>query len=388
MLEGDPTMLQGGSPLRRYGLSIGTTDPDLDRLAALAARMAELPRAAVALNDGRRAHHVGACLPGGSEDAALIHDDPVVPDLIARSPDAGIVMCRDLADDPSFARRPVHAVHGIRFVAAAPLYDADHVLIGALEVAGPEPHELDERARYALPPLARQVMANLELRRIAAAEARAIRALEKQNARLRAALDSERILKMEIDHRVKNSLQMVSSLLQMQGAQSTSGETRAALAAARGRVQAITSIHAALHRVSQMDRVFLPTFGNSLIEELRKGAPENVVLLPRMGAVDLETSQASALAILMNEFIANSLKYAFPDGRDGTVSLDIGCRGGRVRARFEDDGVGHDPAAPRGEGLGTRIMEAVAGQLGAELDFLASPRGTALAFEFPLGARA
>ena len=368
---------------QEYGLKDVRDDPTFDALAALAARICRSPRAVVGFLDGDTQRNLGAF--GGAVREQTIDED-VVAYIDAHAED-GLFVVSDRRGHPVLDKGR-RGTPDAAFLAAALIRPNGQRAIAAVVVTCDEAHEITEDERFGLKTIAAQVLSTLELRRAVAAEERAIVALEKQNAILKDALDAERVLKMEIDHRVKNSLQLVSSLLQMQAAQSGAAETKAALKQARGRVQAITSIHAALHRVSDMDRVFLPTFGNSLIEELRHGAPEGVVLLPRMGEIELMTSQASALAILMNEFVANSLKYAFPDGRAGTVLLDIVREGNRVCAAFSDDGVGHNPAAPAGPGLGTRIMEAVAGQLGAELDFTASPGGTALAFDFPLERRA
>ncbi|MGR3542076.1 MAG: sensor histidine kinase [Hasllibacter sp.] len=368
--------------LREYGLTGLSADPAFDALAALAARICRSPRATIAFLDEGAQRNLGA-FGGASREHGI--DEDVVDHICANTHD-------DLFEIADRRGHPVldlgrRGTPDAAFLAAALVRPRAGPPVAAVVVTCGEPHEITDDERFGLRTIARQVAADLEMRRAVAAEARAIDALEKQNAILQSALDAERVLKMEIDHRVKNSLQLVASLLQMQRSQSNSAETKAALKAARGRVQAITSIHAALHRVSDMDRVFLPTFGNSLIEELGQGAPEEVVLLPRMGEIELMTSQASALAILMNEFVANSLKYAFPDGRKGTVRLEIARDGDRVRAAFADDGVGHNAAAPAGPGLGTQIMEAVAGQLGATLDFTASPQGTALTFDFPLEGR-
>ena len=294
----------------------------------------------------------------------------------------------DLAADPRTADNPlVTGELALRFYAGAPLRTEAGLMLGTLCLLDTRPRTLREDQRAALRILGRQVMVQLESRRALRAETEAVHRAEAQAAELERLLEAERVLKLEIDHRVKNSLQLVASLLQMQAARSGPGEVRDALLSARGRVSAISTIHAALNRGGDVSHVMLDRYAVALVEDLRATAPEGVAIELDVEPVRLSTSQASSLAILLNEFVTNSLKYAFPGGRRGRVSLSIRQRDGRVHARFADDGVGHDASSDRAatSGLGTRIMQAVGAQLGARIEIVADPRGTSLAFDFPIG---
>ena len=294
-----------------------------------------------------------------------------------------VVVIPDTRLDPRTADNPANDEVGMRFYAGAPLRTADGTPLGTLCVIDTRVRDLTAAQRAGLAALGRQTMAGLHLRRALAAEAAAHRSLEARNAALTDALANERVLQLEIDHRVKNSLQLVGSLLQMQAQRATSAEVRGALHSARGRVQAISSIHGALSRVSATDTVLLTDYAAQLVAELQGQAPPGVAIVLDADPVELPTALASPFAILMNEFVTNSLKHAFPDGRGGTVRLTVREEDGLVRVRFADDGVGHaalDP--PRAGGLGTRLMHALAGQLGAALDSTADVTGTELAFDF------
>ena len=295
-----------------------------------------------------------------------------------------VVVIADTASDPRSAGNPLNDELGMRFYAGAPLRTADGTPLGALCVIDTRPRDLSPAQRAGLAALGRQVMTNLQLRRALTAEAKAHRSLERQNDALTKALANEQILKLEIDHRVKNSLQLVASLLQMQAQRAESPEVRGALQSARGRVQAISSIHGALGRVSHTDTVLLTDYAGQLVADLRDQAPPGVEIVLDADPIALPTSLASPFAILLNEFVTNSLKHAFPDGRTGTVTLCVRDEGGRARVRFADDGVGHATrAAPRAAGgLGTRLMQALAGQLGATLDATADVTGTEMRFAF------
>ena len=299
----------------------------------------------------------------------------------------GLTEIGDLTRDARTAGNPlVTGEPGLRFYAGAPLAGDDGVPMGTLCVLDTVPRALDGAQRTALAALARQVTAQLDLRRALAAERAALARAETEAAERAVLLRTAETLRMEIDHRVKNSLQLVSSMLAMQGARSESAEVRAALAAARGRVLAVSSIHAALNQTSDASSVPLGAYAARLVDDLQANAPSGVRIALRADEIGLTSGQASSLAILVNEFVTNSLKYAFPEGRDGLVTLEIRLDGDRVRARFADDGVGHAAAEgrPAREGLGTRIMRAVGLQLGAQLDFTADVAGTTLTFDFPL----
>ena len=299
--------------------------------------------------------------------------------------DEPVVVIPDTRLDPRTADNPANDEVGMRFYAGAPLRTEGGAPLGTLCVIDTRVRDLTQAQRDGLAALGRQTMAGLQLRRALAAEAAAHLSLEAQNDALTAALANERVLKLEIDHRVKNSLQLVGSLLQMQAQRASSAEVRGALHSARGRVQAISSIHGALNRVSVTDTVVLTDYAAQLVAELRGQAPPGVAIVLDADPVELPTALASPFAILMNEFVTNSLKHAFPDGRSGTVRLTVREENGLVRVRFADDGVGHASSGASGGGLGTRLMQALAGQLGAVLESTADVTGTELAFDFDAG---
>ena len=358
-----------------YGVDRLDHDRTFDALAALAARICGKPMALVTFFGDDDIHFIGRF--GTDENDAPL-ESGLCPHAVGRDED--VVVVPDASVDPEF--QSVKAVRdGIRFYAAAPLVSQSGNALGTICVFAHRPGEIDENQRFALKTLADQAMSNLELRRVAASEAEAIAALEEKNANLTRALEAERVLKMEIDHRVKNSLQLVGSLLQMQVGRTANEEAKRALSAAHSRVRAISSIHGALNRANAMDRVRLSAHAAHLLEELRGQAPDGVEIVLDADEVDLPTDRASAFAILMNEFVTNSLKHAFPDGRAGRVTLTVRERDGQVHAAFADDGVGYTGTA-RTEGLGTRLIQALASQLGAAVNLSTDGDGTRIELEF------
>lgn len=379
--ERHPNGVRRTAALEGYGVLGATTEPEFDDIATLAARICATPIALISFQGEDRQWfkaRVGTELPGTDLDSSICRHAVETGEAL-QIPDTTL--------DPRTADNPlVTGETGVRFYAGVPLTTSDGLALGTLCVIDTRPRRLGEEKIADLRILARQVVARLEMRRALRAEAEALARAEAQAAEKARLLETAETLRLEIDHRVKNSLQLVSSLLALQGARSGSQEVREALAAARSRVMAISSIHAALNQSSDATRVQLSAYAERLIAELKVSAPAGVEIALDADEFELQTSQASSLAILVNEFVTNSLKYAFPEGREGRVSLAIRLDGERVRARFSDDGVGQGVSAgrPAREGLGTRIMAAVAQQLGATLDFAAEAPGTTLRFDFPL----
>ena len=368
--------------LRSFEILDTPPEEAFDDLVALARQVCDAPVALISFVDGDRQWFKARA--GTEVDETDLARS--VCRHAMRSPD-DVVVIEDTRLDPRSAANPVNDELGMRFYAGAPLRTPDGAALGTLCVIDTRTRTLTAAQRAGLAALGRQVMTNLQLRRALAAEAAAHLSLEGQNGALTEALANERILKLEIDHRVKNSLQLVGSLLQMQAQRAENPEVRGALLSARGRVSAISSIHGALNRVSRMDTVRLTEYAGQLVTELRGQARPGIAIVLEADPIELPTALASPFAIMLNEFVTNSLKHAFPDGRAGTIRLEARRDGALVHVRFSDDGVGHSSAPPSpGGGLGTRLMQALADQIGAALDTTADVTGTDMRFTFDASA--
>jgi PAS domain S-box-containing protein len=172
---------------------------------------------------------------------------------------------------------------------------------------------------------------------IAVARKRAAAAIE-------SSLREKEVLIKEIYHRVKNNMQIVSSLLNLQSAATSSEECRGILKEARTRIRAMSLIHEKLYQSHNLMNIDMGDYTRNLADHLFQ------VYVPHSGQIRLEMEFEKVLldinssvpcGLLLNELISNSLKYAFPEGRKGI--LKIGLRRGienMVELRVEDDGVG------------------------------------------------
>lgn len=214
------------------------------------------------------------------------------------------------------------------------------------------------------------------------------RQLEAKAQELQQALTIKDTLLHEVNHRVKNSLQVVTALLQLQAQQAGDPTLRAALHEARNRVSVVASIHQRLYMTSQHNLVDV----GELVEELAEQVVGHMDLGQRVTTrldlqrgLTLTIDRGIPLALVLSEILSNCVKYAFPDERFGTISVNLNSSNGRMRVIVADDGVGlPGPFGESGKGgLGTKIIKALTQQVRGQLSVSSSARGTSFVIELP-----
>lgn len=274
---------------------------------------------------------------------------------------------------------------GLRYYAGALLKTDEGLPIGTLCVLDYEPRELTPLQKEVVQVFAAQVMKQLDLRLALKREIETAAIVQERTVKLDQALEDQKIISREIDHRVKNSLQIISSLLRIQMQKATSPETVAALSVTEGRVDAIAMLHQELHQAGHFDTVNLQHLVDNIVRLLDRSCPAGISLRTDLAPVRANALKATAVAVIVNEFVTNSMKYAFPAGGAGEVLLSGAMlESGQYRMVLSDDGAGLPPASDIGaaEGLGMMIMEASASRLGTQLDLSPRGKGTRLEFVF------
>jgi PAS domain S-box-containing protein len=197
---------------------------------------------------------------------------------------------------------------------------------------------------------------------------------------LTAALREREVLLQEIHHRVKNNLQVISSLISMQVRKLDRRADREALEECQTRVQAIALIHDKLYQSSDYAHVPFSEYTRALIsnvfhtmgvssDSVAGGAAGAIALDMAIDDVAVPVDKAIPCGLVLNELITNALKHAFKDGRRGELRVELGKRGGRVRLAVRDNGVG----LPRGldvrgtRSFGLQLVGTLVEQLGATL---------------------
>lgn len=212
-----------------------------------------------------------------------------------------------------------------------------------------------------------------------------------RTAELAATLREREVLLQEIHHRVKNNLQVISSLINMQTRQLPDEASRAALEECRGRVLAIALIHELLYQSIDFARVpfrnYVATLAHNVFHATGTSG-SRVTLELAIDPVSLAVDQAIPCGLILNELITNALKHGFPAERRGRIRVGL-RRGhdGRVALSVEDDGVGlpigFDLACA--STLGMQLVRTLAEQLEANVD-IGRESGTTIVVRFPIDA--
>ncbi len=148
----------------------------------------------------------------------------------------------------------------------------------------------------------------------------------------------------EIHHRVKNNLQVISSLLQLQRRRLKSDDEkgREALLESQSRVSAMGLIHSKLYQGNEVTSVHMPDYLEDLGETLLDAyqLEEQVEIFYNVANIRLDVDEAIPLGLIINELVTNSIKYAFPKGREGTIEIALHRENDRLHLTVIDNGVG------------------------------------------------
>ncbi len=191
--------------------------------------------------------------------------------------------------------------------------------------------------------------------------------------KVRESLKEKEILLKEIHHRVKNNLQVVSSLLRLQAAGIKDEATAALFYESQTRVRSMALIHEELYQAGNLARVDFASYLRRLLPDLartyRADASEKIDLKIEAQDVSLPVDRAIPCGLIVNELITNALKHAFPDGRPGNILVRLEAQAEQTLLAVRDDGVGFPPDLDfrQSRSLGLQLICTLANQLGGTL---------------------
>jgi PAS domain S-box-containing protein len=198
---------------------------------------------------------------------------------------------------------------------------------------------------------------------------------KRAEVQIREAMREKEVLLKEIHHRVKNNLQIVSSLLNLQSAYLRDAYDRELFKQSQNRVKAMALLHEKLYRSAELTQINFDEYLNSMMPNLFQSYKTSSAAIDcqvEEGNVLLDIDTAIPCGLIVSELVANSLKHAFPEGRSGKVSVALGhLDQRRLRLTVSDDGIGMDhgtPSESAGAPMGWELVRTLTEQLNGSIE--------------------
>jgi two-component sensor histidine kinase len=229
-----------------------------------------------------------------------------------------------------------------------------------------------------------------ELLDLARSFAQATVSLREREVELARARERQDLLVLEVHHRVKNNLQIVASLLKLQAIRVP--EARAEFQAARDRVRALATLHRHLYSEGELHtinmRSFLVELCGQLFQAMGETEGNRISLTIEAPELRMSPDQAVPLALIVTEAVTNAVKYAFPGGRTGHVTVALSEHDSMLDLVISDDGVGipirrTETETGTRDGIGLQLIRGFTRQLGASLE-IGEVQGTRYAVRLSL----
>ena len=188
----------------------------------------------------------------------------------------------------------------------------------------------------------------------------------------------------EGNHRIKNSLQIVASLITMQARREPSLTARDALRTASSRIMSVARMHDALQESGGDDVVNLGEILNAMCASLNSmgGDSLGVAVVVEAQPIKAPVLYAQPIVLAVNELVVNALRHGFPDGRTGSITIKLWASRGQVHVLVADDGVGLPPGHAEGQGYGMKLVRMMTTQLSGDIHVF-SGAGTRISLVFP-----
>jgi len=198
--------------------------------------------------------------------------------------------------------------------------------------------------------------------------------LEKQNSEIITQHEYSKILLQEIHHRVKNNLQIISSLMSLQSRSVENKEANKVLNESRRRVEAIALIHQKLYQDNKSNLVDFKSYLEEILVS-QKILTSNLDCQLRSDAITLSLDTAVPLGLIVSEIITNSVKHAFPGIKKPVLQINLIKNGNDFQLVVSDNGVGlpEDFEIESSSSLGSEIIVALVSQINAEINFKNNP---------------
>lgn len=198
-------------------------------------------------------------------------------------------------------------------------------------------------------------------------------ALERQAARQR-----------EAEHRVKNTLQLISSIVMLQGRRAADETARHALRAVQQRVAAVSVAHRHVSWRDEAEEVELASLIREIVSDLAGSAGrEGVEIDLDLESVTIPGRHGAPVALLVNEAVGNALRHAYPEGHNGRIDVRLRRTADGFGLEVTDSGVGFDPGAPKA-GFGMTVAQLMCQQLKGRMETKPGNPGVCISVSVPM----
>ncbi len=211
--------------------------------------------------------------------------------------------------------------------------------------------------------------------------------------KLQLSLDEKEVMLKEIHHRVKNNLQVISSLLSMQSDYVQDKQSLSVFIESQNRLRTMSMIHEELYQSENLGKIQYSVYIEKLLNQLFQvyGKSDSVSLVTALESLDITVNRAIPIGLIINELVSNSLKYAFPEGesisKKPELRISLSKSDENLELWIEDNGIG----MPFGfdledsNSLGLKLVNILVRQLGGKIDFSSdSKKGTRFKIHIPL----
>jgi PAS domain S-box-containing protein len=281
------------------------------------------------------------------------------------------IVCNDSRNDPRVLLQKHYEATPVRSIAILPLLVADQAQ-GALALYAEEVEFFHDDEMRLLTQLADDIAFCM-----GAIRERSERDLADEA--LRRSLNEKEALLKEVHHRVKNNMQVITSLLRLESNRIGHAVTKNVLKDMQNRIMAMAGLHEALYRSNDFSQVDLALYFRQLTDQLGRSlsaGPGKVTFHLDLLSIGLGLDQAIPCGLILNELVSNSLKHAFPAGRSGEVRVELRHEGeSGLKLVVSDDGIGlpYDFEERKGKSLGLQLVSDLARQIGGALTIVSGP---------------
>jgi PAS domain S-box-containing protein len=208
--------------------------------------------------------------------------------------------------------------------------------------------------------------------------------VQERTLELEQALERSQLLVHEVDHRVKNNLQMISAMLMLQSMSISDVKITNTLQSMLERIEAMGLVHKRLYSAKEINEFDISEFTHEIAENLVSASGRSdITLVVEVESVKIKADSAASIALVINETITNALKHAFPVGQAGQLHVSVKSQPDACEILIKDDGMGMEEGSSAKNNFGKTLIETLIKQLKAQIKWLPGSPGTEVRIWMP-----